>query len=45
VFKAVQTYGDGTVVRWIEDQPKGAPEPEHPAPVLTLKGKASGHHD
>jgi uncharacterized protein YcnI len=42
-FKAVQTYSDGTVVRWIEDTPKGGPEPEHPAPVLKLAGKSSGH--
>jgi periplasmic copper chaperone A len=37
VFKTLQTYSDGTVVRWI-DQPAaaGQPEPEHPAPVLTL---------
>jgi uncharacterized protein YcnI len=37
VFKAVQTYSDGTVVRWI-DEPvaAGQAEPEHPAPVLNL---------
>jgi periplasmic copper chaperone A len=35
-FKAVQTYSDGDVVRWIQDTPPGGPEPEHPAPVLTL---------
>lgn len=36
-FKTLQTYADGTVVRWI-DLPAGAgePEPEHPAPTLTL---------
>ncbi len=42
VFKALQTYTDGSVVSWIEPQPKGAPEPEHPAPVLVLKGTAKG---
>ena len=31
-FKALQTYSDGSVVRWIE---AGA-DSEHPAPVLTL---------
>jgi len=36
VFKAVQTYSDGSVVRWIETPPKGAPTPENPAPVLRL---------
>lgn len=35
-FKALQTYSDGTVVRWIDDTPAGGPEPEHPAPTLTL---------
>ena len=39
-FKAVQTYSDGTVVRWIESTPKGGAEPEFPAPVLKLAGKA-----
>jgi uncharacterized protein len=38
-FKAVQTYSDGQVVSWIEPQVKGTPEPEHPAPVVTIKGK------
>ncbi|MEU5833934.1 YcnI family protein [Streptomyces diacarni] len=47
VFKALQTYDDDDVVRWIEEQQKGAPEPEHPAPVLKLAaaeedGKAAG---
>jgi uncharacterized protein YcnI len=41
VFKALQTYSDGTVVRWIELTPPGGPEPEHPAPVLTLTAPAS----
>jgi hypothetical protein len=35
-FKALQTYRDGTVVRWIETDP----EAEHPAPVLTLSAEA-----
>jgi len=43
VFKAVQTYSDGTEVRWIEEAAPGADEPEHPAPTLTLV-KASGDH-
>lgn len=42
-FKAVQTYSDGKVVRWIEQTPKGGPEPEFPAPVLKLVGKAKSH--
>ena len=35
VFKALQTYSDGSVVRWI-DEPAGGGEAEHPAPVLKL---------
>jgi len=35
-FKAVQTYSNGDVVRWIQTAETGQPEPEHPAPVLTL---------
>jgi periplasmic copper chaperone A len=37
VMSATQTYDNGQVVRW--DQPPaapGAPEPEHPAPTVTL---------
>jgi uncharacterized protein YcnI len=36
VFKALQTYADGEVVRWIEEPVEGAAEPERPAPVLEL---------
>lgn len=36
VFKALQTYADGEVVRWIEERTEGAEEPEKPAPVLKL---------
>jgi uncharacterized protein YcnI len=43
VFKALQTYSDGDVVRWIEPTVKGTPEPEFPAPTLTLTKAASGH--
>ncbi|MBY8345420.1 YcnI family protein [Streptomyces spinosirectus] len=35
-FKALQTYSNKEVVRWIEVQQKGQAEPENPAPVLTL---------
>ncbi|MEX0428520.1 YcnI family protein [Nocardioides sp. DS6] len=35
-FKALQTYSDGSVVRWIEVPKSGQAEPEHPAPVLTV---------
>jgi len=36
VFKAIQAYSDGTVVSWIEVPTKTVPNPEHPAPTLTL---------
>ncbi|WP_327402859.1 YcnI family protein [Streptomyces sp. NBC_01288] len=36
VFKALQTYSDKQVVRWIEVQKDGEEEPENPAPTLTL---------
>jgi uncharacterized protein YcnI len=36
VFKALQTYSNGQIVRWIELTTAGGPEPDHPAPVLTL---------
>ncbi|MFI0791354.1 YcnI family protein [Micromonospora rubida] len=41
VFKTLQTYSDGNVVRWIEEPPAaGGEEPEKPAPVLTLTAAA-----
>lgn len=44
VFKALQTYDNKEVVRWIEVAEKGGPEPEAPAPVLALSApKADGH--
>jgi len=39
-FKALQTYSDGSVVRWIEIPKAGQDEPEHPAPILTLTAAA-----
>ena len=45
VFKALQTYSDGDVVSWIQTSVKGAPEPEHPAPTLTLTAASSAHGD
>jgi len=41
VFKAVQTYSNGDIVRWIDLTQPGQPDPEHPAPVLTLTAAAS----
>ena len=42
VFKAVQTYSNGDVVRWIDLPRAGQPDPEHPAPVLTLTSAGGG---
>jgi len=37
VFKALQTYSSGEIVRWIDEVAAGSTaEPEHPAPVLKL---------
>ena len=37
VFKALQTYSNGEVVRWIDEVAAGSTaEPEHPAPTLKL---------
>ncbi|TJZ50268.1 DUF1775 domain-containing protein [Streptomyces piniterrae] len=45
VFKALQTYSNKEVVRWIEPTKEGAAEPENPAPVLELaEASGDGHH-
>jgi uncharacterized protein YcnI len=44
-FPATQTYGDGTVVRWDQQQLPGAAEPEHPAPTLALTAGGAPHAD
>jgi uncharacterized protein YcnI len=41
VFKALQTYSDGTIVRWIDEPTTDGTEPEHPAPVLKLAAATS----
>lgn len=42
VFKALQTYSNNEVVRWIEEPAAaGGEEPEHPAPVLKLAKAAA----
>ncbi|HWG23634.1 YcnI family protein [Actinospica sp.] len=41
-FKAVQTYSNGDVVRWIDLSTSSNPNPDHPAPVLTLTPDSSG---
>ncbi|MEU6755439.1 YcnI family protein [Streptomyces sp. NPDC046685] len=45
VFKSIQTYDNGEVVRWIEETKEGAAEPQNPAPVLKLTAaKGAGQH-
>ncbi|MFE5815891.1 YcnI family protein [Streptomyces sp. NPDC056479] len=44
VFKAIQTYDNKEVVRWIEVPQEGQDEPENPAPVLELSAAEEGHH-
>lgn len=43
VFKALQSYDGGEVVRWI-DEATGSEEPEHPAPVLKLTKATDDEH-
>ena len=40
-FKAIQTYSDGEIVRWIEEPKPDGTEPERPAPVLELTKAAA----
>ncbi|WP_333774116.1 YcnI family copper-binding membrane protein [Streptomyces sp. IBSBF 3136] len=44
VFKAIQTYSNKEVVRWIEVAQDGKEEPENPAPVLELSAATGDHH-
>lgn len=45
VFKALQTYSNKEIVRWIEVPQKGQEEPDNPAPVLELSAASEdGHH-
>jgi uncharacterized protein YcnI len=45
VFKALQTYDNKEVVRWIEEPKEGGEEPESPAPVLKLSAATADDHD
>ncbi|MFD7321366.1 YcnI family protein [Streptomyces sp. NPDC059875] len=44
VLKAIQTYDNNEVVRWIEETKEGAEEPQNPAPVLKLSAATDDHH-
>jgi uncharacterized protein YcnI len=44
--KALQTYSNGDIVRWIDDPvPAGQPQPDHPAPTLALAHPPAGSGD
>jgi uncharacterized protein YcnI len=43
-FKALQTYQNGEVVRWIQSTPAGGEEPENPAPTLQLTADGGDAH-
>lgn len=44
VFKTVQTYSDGEVVRWIDEAEPGQPEPGKPAPTLAIQPATEAGH-
>ncbi|TDT28563.1 uncharacterized protein EV562_114129 [Streptomyces sp. BK208] len=44
VFKAIQTYSNKEVVRWIEVPQEGQDEPDTPAPVLKLSAAEEDAH-
>ena len=41
VFKALQTYSNGTVVRWIDPVSSANPDPANPTPILHLTAPVS----
>ncbi len=40
-FNTLQVYSNGQTVAWIEQASKGNPDPQHPAPILTLTATGS----
>jgi uncharacterized protein YcnI len=42
-FPTVQTYSDGSSVNWVQETVPGGPEPDSPAPELTLTAGDDGH--
>jgi uncharacterized protein len=43
-FPAIQSYDNGQEVSWIQQSVAGQPEPDHPAPVLTLTAASGDDH-
>lgn len=44
-FPAIQTYADGSVVKWDQPPLPDGGEPEHPAPMLNLASGSGAPHD
>lgn len=44
-FKAIQTYDDGEVASWIDEDKGDGKELEHPAPMITLTKATEDGHD
>jgi uncharacterized protein YcnI len=44
VFKAIQTYANGDIVRWVDPVTEGGPEAQHPTPILKLSEQGSTTH-
>lgn len=44
VMPAIQTYSDGSVVRWDQPTPASGDEPEHPAPTLYVDDAPPAAH-
>jgi len=42
VFKAIQLYGDGSTVSWIQVPDRAEPNPAHPAPSVRLTAAGGG---
>ena len=43
-FKVIQECAGGAETAWIQEVTADGPEPEHPAPTLTLTAAEDGHH-
>jgi periplasmic copper chaperone A len=42
LFPTAQTYSNRQVVNWVEQTPPGGPEPDNPAPHITLTAGSEG---
>jgi hypothetical protein len=44
MMPAIQTYSDGSIVKWDQPTPASGQEPEHPAPTLYIDDAPPGAH-